>query len=488
MPRFDEDVSTSMRLVCDWLMTHKDYLLVFDAADDVRILEELGKQRPNGLRYIPPRISLKGHVIVTARCPREAFDRVQIMQPIPLGDLTLEDTCAFLTKRIYYGDKLGPKEQEALKNLAEKHITGRLPLFVEQTATYIRGHNMSFREYLKEVTQNRERNPVDNPAFGDNRKCVDDAFKHSFDAVQDDSIEAAVMLNMAALCHSRNIPVSLFAVGAFVLSQDGCYRDEQIAQLMESVMENIDESAIDESRLFASLADTSVDTVSEIVNVPWRYHLLNRNRGGNDFTVHEVIQEQLRLRMKENKDLFNTLYTLGTILLYMLTSDDVVLATKRQFLAHAESCASHMHTFGLPLGEEHVFLELYLRLQIQIAYVFAWLGSFSTAWRLAEELDTRIPQGNYEHLKAEQVGMKARMCVWQHKPHEALTFGIEALRLMDAANGHFHPVEGSLRLNYAYVHKSCAHSLIMLYMCEGPDIKAHLTKAKMTLEYIMGMY
>ena len=337
---------------------------------------------------------------------------------------------------------------------------------------------------MEEVQQRRERKPVGPPCFGDNLKTVDDAFIDNFEAVAESSSEAAALLNMAALCHSRNIPFALFSVGALALMRMDIMSDETIGELVEHLMTDIpyDEGESHPKEVFECASDAGRRAVRELLAIPDESQLVKFARGGSEFTVHEVIQEQLRLRMKAEGDMIPALTALAHILLYMMKSDDVSLLNKRLFLAHAEKCAEYMKEFGpqnLNQDQDQIpFAHLRLRLRAKTAFVFALLGSFPTAHEIVAEIESVMPAQNNELLRVELLGLKARICVWQHQPNEGLRFGEEGLQLMrygDLLNNRSDPYQLT---EYAFLRKSCAHALISKFETESPDVTRHLEEAK----------
>ena len=482
LPNFDQDIQTSIKLVSRWLCTHSDYLLVFDAADDVTIIQELIKQLASGYRYIPDRSDLQGHVVITSRCPMECFEGVQIKSNLRFGDLSTAEACTFLWKRVYYDEGANdPREECALQELVTKYVS-KLPLYLESTASHIRGQNITFQEYLKIVSRKPRRNPVDNPAFGDNRKTVDDSFTGNFEAVYTESAEASYLLDLASLCHSQNIPMSLFSVGAAVLAMATGKQQTQadLEELIRYLMADMNATEINKNKMYKDVSAKGEGAVRKLLQVPWRFHLVTLNRVGSDFTVHEVIQEQLRLRMMDRDRVVPTLQVLATILLHVLRADDILLTTKRLFLSHAETSSGHMKTFSL-LSQEH--MELYLRLRIKTGLTFASLGFFPTAWDLVEDIEKDMSGLDLVQLRAEFYGLKARICVLQHRPREALAIGKEGLEMIE---GDCSQQDVYVLLEYAVLHRSCAHSYIAMHRSGDQEAIEHMEKARQTFESVQG--
>lgn len=484
VPNPEGDITTSIRLVSRWLQKNSDYLLIYDAADDIRILEELGKQRPTGPRYIPPKLKLRGHVIVSSRCPQEKFELVQIMQTLELEDLTPEDAHSLLWRRVYGETHRDEEESETLRIIANKFLPCRLPLFLEQTASYIRSENITFGEYLK-ITQKKksQRSPIGAVSFGDNRQGLDERFVANFDAVHRRSPEAATLMGLAALCHSRSIPLSLFSFGSYVLhAHKECALDDDANNFVNHVISDMRNSDVNEEELyeFSKASEAGEMTLKQLVVIPWETQMLKFARGGREFSMHEVIQEQLRLRMAEQGKINSVLSVLGTVLLHMLKSDNVSLLNKRMFLEHADKCATHMVTFGTA-----PCTALYLRLRIKTAYAFAWMGSFTTAWDILEKVQSKIPEEGMESVHIELLSVKARICIWQHRANDALNLSQKGLGLAQYGEAIDMANMDEVR-EYALLRKSCAHALIMLNDPDQDKIHTHIDEGKRAFEHLIG--
>ena len=506
----DEDVTANRRLVKQWLNTSRDFLLVFDAADNVNILQALGEQ--SDLRYIPLRHFLKGHVIVTSRCPKATFQYIRVMNPIVLESLDLENAMLFLKRRVYHDDQLSTEEDTSLLSLADRYMKKGLLLFIEQTASYIRNNNLTFTEYLAKLDKRPERKPVDRPAFGSNLSSTDDAFECSIADVAANDPAAAILLNMAGFCSSHKVPFSLYIRGAMAFNQDmpqgelapdrarppsvpgsvapehqptfnrgRLELDENVLPLIRHIIEVVNLSGTESS--------AGNDYVRDLLTCAWKYQLIGRERGDISFTIHEVVQEQLRLQMKREGKYFHVLLALGTMILHMLTHEDVTMTTKREIISHAESCTSYMSDSPPPHAQERLFHHLHIRLLIQQAHLFALFGSFATATKIMEEIDRKIHHWGHRRLRIEVLVAKTEICIRKHQPNEALNHGNEAIWMLREANEsesepELEPKEAEL----ASVHKSCAHALLMLGVCDGEELANHLDAAKLLFWGLLGEY
>lgn len=458
-------------------MRHTKYLLVFDAADQEEILTLLGKQLPKGQRYIPPR--LKGHVIITSQCPREKFQNVQIMDPMVLGDLDQESTCSFLWNRVYYNSEATDEEEmDSLTELVSSYLPGCLPILLEQTAAYIRGKNTTFVDYLSGLrSKHIERNPINNPCFGDNNKTVDVTFQANFESVERASCEAFCMLKMGALCHSKDIPLSLFTIGSLALMRRDVSVNEEFGDLQVHLLEQMEATDNDPIR---DVAQNGIRPARQLLNISRERQLVKFNRGSKEFTVHEVIQQQLRLLMKHNGEIHSMLEVLANILLFMFNSDDLPLSEKRQYLSHAEACARHMETFGF-INQQYT--HLYLRLRIKTGHVFASLGSYSTAEVIVSDVNKKIPYEGAEVIKMELFGLKASVNLLKSLPLLALKHGKEALMLGELSLN-IDTNDKEVAYELALIRKTHAETLLTMYEVTSDDVGVHLRNAMETFESV----
>lgn len=412
-----------MKLTSHWLRDNQDYLLIFDAADDPLILDEIFSESPNGVRYIPAKDTLQGHVVISSRCPDEVFQRFGMGPLICLEDLSIKETCEFLWKRVAGLGDIPEDELSVLKEIATDALPTRLPLFLEQSGSYIRAENISFTEYLSEMKKKREKNPIGTPAFGDNRQGLDERFSSNFDILENRSTNASLMLELASLCESRNIPLALFSCGAHLLqdtvgpllSVAAPELDVATKDFIEYVMKDIDMSSMKDTNKIMHVFQAGDDVMRKLASFPWDTQLAILSKESPKITVHAVIQEQLRLRLKNNGKINQMMKVLGWVLYYLVSMDDIPLAKKQLFLAHADRCADFISVFGNLKNAKGVLLELYIRLKLKTAYIFAWYGLFKSTWYNLEEAEKALPKKNADHLWVEYLAMKSRMYVWQLK-------------------------------------------------------------------------
>jgi len=120
--------------VLRWLEDNSGWLLVFDNADETRLLED----------YIP--INHKGHILLTSRA--QVFDKLGISKQVQLEKMPPDEAKVFLLKRT---GRSNPHqiENEAILEIAKE--LDYLPLALEQAGAYIHKVSCSFTAYLAEL-------------------------------------------------------------------------------------------------------------------------------------------------------------------------------------------------------------------------------------------------------------------------------------------------------------------------------------------------
>ena len=188
-----DDIRHALRRVLD---TRSDWLLILDnaaAMDDVK-------------NYIP--IERKGHVLITSRNPNwEAIAR-----PFPLKPMKRVDSVQFLLHRSGV-----EKPDTAVGVLAQ--ALGDLPLAMEQAAACIERTRMDFNGYLKRF-ETHWAELLGEIKEGDYPDSVEMTWEISFRQLQDESPEAASLLNLLSFVGPDAIPRSMLRDGAAMLPEE----------------------------------------------------------------------------------------------------------------------------------------------------------------------------------------------------------------------------------------------------------------------------
>src|SRR3990170_1038191 len=98
-----KDQNLAVVAVKRWLESNNGWLLIFDNADDPKIIED----------FIPP--NPKGHILLTSRA--QVFDNLGITNPLELDKMLPDEAKQFLIKRTGRSN-LDPVETNAIKQLA----------------------------------------------------------------------------------------------------------------------------------------------------------------------------------------------------------------------------------------------------------------------------------------------------------------------------------------------------------------------------------
>ncbi|KAM0139051.1 hypothetical protein ACHAP3_003319 [Botrytis cinerea] len=141
-----------LNAVKQWIENQKDWVLILDNADDLRIFKESystseNKQAhdPKLLRFIPR--SRTGNIIWTSRDRRICGDIIHIQRCIEVKAMDNEQAIDLFRNLSGIPDFTSSKDEKSILELLES--LGNLPLAIVQAASYIRNTKISVRQYLK---------------------------------------------------------------------------------------------------------------------------------------------------------------------------------------------------------------------------------------------------------------------------------------------------------------------------------------------------
>jgi tetratricopeptide (TPR) repeat protein len=305
------DHNLAIGAVQRWLDAHSQWLLVFDNADDPRILS----------RFLPS--SGGGRVLITSRNP--VWRRyATAMLEIPV--LTLDDAVDFLLARS------GDDNRQAARAVAEQ--LGQLPLALEQAGAYVEETGVSVSGYLKKLRQY----PQEVFAEGrppDYEATVLTTWQLSFENIRKKSVVAVELLNLCAYLSPDEIPEALF--------QDG--RDALPTELANAVR---------------------AERLDQAIAVPRHYSLVRR--GGGNISLHRLVQDAIRGQLDADQQ--RTWATEAVHLVdrvYPADSSDVrTWEACQQFLPHVMAVADHSEELQVAREELSWLLDraaVYLRLR-----------------------------------------------------------------------------------------------------------------------------
>lgn len=252
-----QDQSHVIEAVKHWLTTHERWLLIFDNADEIKIIKQ----------FIPS--GKHGHVLLTtqARAIGTMMDRIEILE------MESEEGELFLLRRAkcIAADALLNAASEADQEIAKKIVEqlGGLPLALDQAGAYIEETECGLAVYLElysihvlELLRHRgialnHPNPVTR------------TWALSFEKIENVSPAAVELLRLCAFLHPDGIPEEIFIKAAS--------GPEPILNMV-----GLDALAVN-------------NAISEIL----KYSLLRRIPKNNSIKIHRLVQVVLKKEMEE---------------------------------------------------------------------------------------------------------------------------------------------------------------------------------------------
>ncbi|QDT95534.1 tetratricopeptide repeat protein [Gimesia aquarii] len=252
---FDEtEAETAIPAFKNWLEQHHNWLLIFDNADQPNSLE----------RFLP--LQSQGHILLTSRA--SVFDKLQILEPIEVDKLPLDQATAFLIKRV--ARELNDSEQTFARKLAKE--LDRLPLALEQAGAYLHNKKAStFENYLRRYSESKlTLLEKQGPIFGKYSESVETTWLINFQEIEEkEELQASAdVLRFCAFLAPDSIPVELITQGAHYLS--------------ESIQHFFEETGND---------------VSDLLQPLFNYSLIQMVPGKNEFSIHRLVQEVMKSRI-----------------------------------------------------------------------------------------------------------------------------------------------------------------------------------------------
>ena len=229
-------------LALRWLATNPGWLLIFDNADEPKLLKPWLPKNP------------QGRVLLTSRARQ--FVGLGIKAPIELKKLSLEESITFLQNRCDRPE-LSEAEQEAITALA-RELDG-LPLALEQTAAYIQQMGVSFAVYWKYYQQRRlELLEKVEPETGDYPETVATTWLLNFEEVAKRSPGSVPILRLSAVLAADDIAEWMLLEGAEAFGLTDCTDELALAERL------------------SALADFS---------------LISRDQLSQSYSIHRMVQE-----------------------------------------------------------------------------------------------------------------------------------------------------------------------------------------------------
>jgi tetratricopeptide (TPR) repeat protein/transcriptional regulator with XRE-family HTH domain len=262
--RQEADQQQIVAAVQRWLSTHRQWLLVFDNVEDLKLLQG----------FLPA--TSQGAVLITTR--RQAPGT--LAQGIELSPMKPEEGLLLLLRRAKVLDpQAGPEQMEEIEvqrhgeyQAAQELVTAMdgLPLALDQAGAYIEETSCSLGDYLKlfqtrqaQLLGRRGEAPSDHPA------SVVATWSLSFEKVEQANPLASDLLRLCAFLHPDAIPEEILLQGITFLDKQSETKVADRFQLHEAMR-----------------------TVSA-------YSLLRTQRGEQTCSMHRLVQVVLRNGMDE---------------------------------------------------------------------------------------------------------------------------------------------------------------------------------------------
>lgn len=284
--------------VINWLRSNSDWLLIFDNADDLRLVRG----------FIPS--GAQGQVLLTT----QASSTGEIAHNIRVEKLESEDGALLLLRRAkaIAGDdsldKATVAEQEKALEIAE--AVGGLPLALDQAGAYIDETQSSLEEYLEryeiqgaELRRQRGEFVMGHP------ESVSITFWLSFHKAATANPTTAGLLSICSFLHPDAIPEELFSEGAKHLND--------------------------------SLAIFTTDQLefSSALKEACRFSLLRRDPNTKTLSIHRLVQDVLKDHMKRDTQATLAKITVHAVSIAFPPPEFHAWRRCERLLPHALACA-----------------------------------------------------------------------------------------------------------------------------------------------------
>src|SRR5216683_1182294 len=248
-----EEQALAVAAVIQWFKTHPQWLLIFDNADDLAMVQQ----------FMPP--ALGGHILLTTRAQAVGG----LAQRIDVECMTPEVGALFLLRRaslIAPGASLeqaSPAQCESAVAIVRE--LGGLPLALDQAGAYIEESSYHLEGYLKLYRRQRAALLKRRGGFAtDHPAPVATTWSLSFERVEQADPVAADLLRLCAFLDPDAIPEEILLEGA-----------REPGSQSESV-------SLDQLR------------INEAIEVLLRFSLIRRNAETGTLTIHRLVQAVLQ--------------------------------------------------------------------------------------------------------------------------------------------------------------------------------------------------
>lgn len=255
-----QDQEVKRAAVARWLREQSDWLLIFDNADELEIVE---KVLPTGYR---------GHILLTTR----AQSTGRLARRFPVEEMSPEVGALFLLRRLgrispdESLDKVSLTERDQAMELARE--LGGLPLALDQAGAFIEETPCSLTDYLELYRQRRVALlSLRGGIVNDHPEPVTTTWSISFSEIERLHPRSADLLRVCAFLDPDAIPEELITDGVIELG--------------------------------SQLASVESDSLAlmQTIGALWRYSLIRRNPDTKILNLHRLVQVVLRDAMSEEE-------------------------------------------------------------------------------------------------------------------------------------------------------------------------------------------
>lgn len=247
-----------IRRLFQWLAEQEGWLLIFDSADDLSVLEHYAPASHGGLFLITSRISA-GELSHLAKCIR-------------LDALPANESRELLINRSARTAPLDAADEEHLDKLAA--VASGLPLALEQMGAFLSVSPIRVAEYYELVQQQGAlESSLGGPTAGGYPRTVATTWLSDLQATGQLNSAALAVLQSSAYWSPERIPLELLVLGSEHFSVLGSGRD---------------------------CVALDAGMVSDVVRALQRFSLIDIDPGFRSYTVHPLVHRVVRESLSES--------------------------------------------------------------------------------------------------------------------------------------------------------------------------------------------
>ena len=397
------DQTITVAAVKHWLENTPDWLLIFDNADDVVLVED----------FLP--VKGHGHLLLTTRAqaPGTLANRIEV------EEMDTQEGTLLLLRRAKVLAPDAPLDQASLEDRASAeaivHAMNGLPLALDQAGAYIEETACGLATYLERYRQHPipllERRGVSGT---DHPLPVAKTWSLSFEQVERLSPAAADLLRLCAFLAPDAIPEELVVEGA-----------SELTPLLQSMA-------------------TTPSLLDEAIALLRRFSLLRRNPQDHTLSMHRLVQAILRASLSEHTQQEWAERTVRAVNQAFPTVSIETWSQSQHYLPHAQACADLITWYNLAFPEAAQLLN-------RAAIYLYGRGLYTEAeplYQRALQIRKQVLGASHPST-ATSLNNLALLYRAQGKYDEAEPLYYHALQIREEVLGANHPNTVTIRENYA---------------------------------------